>query len=73
MVNEIENTKAYLAHARDLNRKGWLILFKKFWLPTSLALTAALYGKYSDLHIMERRKIFYNRSKMHGGLKNPQY
>lgn len=66
MVTEIEYTRA-------LNSKGWAFIARKISFPVVLCLAVFAYGKHCDLHYKERAKTFYNRSKMFGGLKNPQY
>jgi hypothetical protein len=66
MVSEIEHTRA-------VNTKAWSFLFKKFSLPFTIAMCGLVFSVHCDLHYKERAKTFYNRSKMFGDLKNPQY
>jgi hypothetical protein len=66
MVTEIE-------HARALNRQAWSILSKKT-VPFAILMTLSfLYSKHCDLHENARSRSFYNRSKLFGGAKTPQY
>ena len=66
MVTEIE-------HARALNKRAFSILSKKL-LPATVILSFCFaFAKHSDMHEKERSKMFYNRSKLFGGAKNPQY
>ena len=66
MVSEIEYTRA-------INRKGWSFIIKKNAAPFLIGLAITIFAKHTELHQAQRCKTFYNRSKMFGGLKNPQY
>ncbi len=66
MLTEIE-------HSRALNRAAFPILLRKIVPVTIFSLLAIAYVKHSDLHKKENAKMFYNRSKLFGGAKNPQY
>jgi hypothetical protein len=60
-------------HAKALNRQGWAILGKKFVPGLILSVGVFLIAKHTTIHEKRQMNMFYNRSKMYGGLKNPQY
>ena len=66
MVTEIEYTKA-------LNQKGWSIVKRKILPVTVFSTLAFIYVKHCEMHERERAKTFYNKSKLYGTAKNPQY
>ncbi len=66
MVTEIE-------HSRALNRAAFPILFRQIVPVSILSLLAFAFVKHSDMHKKANAKMFYNRSKLFGGAKNPQY
>ena len=66
MVTEIQ-------HAKALNSAALPPILKRFVPFVALSLVGFAYAKHCDLHKKERTKIFYNRSKLFGGAKNPQY
>ena len=66
MLTEIE-------HAKKLNVAGRAFLIKQI-VPFALLSTAAfLYAKHCEIHDRKEANFFYNRSKLFGGAKNPQY
>ena len=66
MLTEIE-------HSRALNRAAFAVLFRKIAPISIVSLLAVAFVKHSDMHKKENAKMFYNRSKLFGGAKNPQY
>lgn len=62
-----------LEYSRALNRQAWSSIGKKivpFFVVVSLAFA---YAKHCDAHEKARATMFYNRSKLFGGAKHPQY
>jgi hypothetical protein len=66
MVTEIE-------HARALNARGWAFMGKTLTPVFLVTAGLVLYLKHCELHVKARSNFFYNRSKLFGGAKNPQY
>jgi hypothetical protein len=66
MVTEMEYTRA-------LNKRCWSLFFKRHTPVFVFAIVAGLYSKHCDLSEQARCNYFQNKSKMFGGLKNPQY
>lgn len=66
MVTELE-------YSRALNTKGWSFIAKKTAPIALITAFAILYAKHSDIHEQERSKFFYNKSKLYGTAKTPQY
>jgi hypothetical protein len=62
-----------LEYSRALNKRAWSILGKRL-APFTVTLSLAFaYAKHCDAHEKARATMFYNRSKLFGGAKNPQY
>ena len=66
MVTEIEHSKA-------LNKKGWSILLRKAGPASILTIGLLIYYKHCELHERARARTFYNKSKLFGNAKIPQY
>ena len=66
MITEVEHSKA-------LNRAAFPLLAKRIVPLFVLSLTAFAYAKHCDLHKKARSTLFYNKSKVFGNAKNPQY
>lgn len=66
MITEIE-------YSRALNKQGWSFLARKVTPIALVSLVVALYAKHCDMHERARQNFFYNRSKLYGTAKNPQY
>jgi hypothetical protein len=60
-------------HAKNLNRQGWAILGRKFVPAFIFSVGVFLLAKQTTMHEKKQMNSFANRSKMFGGLKNPQY
>ena len=66
MVDEITYT-------RNLNKQVWSLFFKRVGPPALICVGIALYARHMEQHHKARMNYFYNRSKLFGGMKNPQY
>lgn len=66
MVTEAEYTKA-------LNARSWAFIIRKASVPTFACAFAVLYAFHCRKHENQTTTTFRNKSKLFGGLKNPQY
>lgn len=62
-----------MEYTRALNKRCWSLFFKRTTPFFVFGIFASLYGKHCDLSEKARSNYFHNKSKMFGGLKNPQY
>lgn len=60
-------------YQKALNARGLSFLAKKASPAILIGIVASLYAKHCDIHERERMKFFYNKSKLYGNTKNPQY
>ncbi|RNA36960.1 hypothetical protein BpHYR1_054104 [Brachionus plicatilis] len=60
-------------YQKALNTRGLSYFVRKSTPALLITIVAGLYTKHCDIHERERMKLFYNKSKLFGNAKNPQY
>lgn len=60
-------------YQQALNARGLSFVARKATPALLIGIVSFLYAKHCDIHERERMKFFYNKSKLFGNAKNPQY